>query len=502
MRKNYALLKQCLTALTLLIAVSVIIYSCKKGDKETSDVQHAVLRQWYQNNIVSKVNNDFTKLSPLWESTYINKQAKYTVYEIAFSNPSTMVLPFDTSNLADEAAKGNLRLLLFEDNNTRQIKFASYMYIENQNKQTFGKLHYKRLEKLNGKVIFYHQNGEMANGWVYENGKAILQLAPLKEAQFLKMRQGNGGLPGQKLMIGEGEDCRSVAVETFFYACVGATGHEACDWQSKGMSYITICRPTLTLGNNETTIDYLKLEDVGGEYWPPVDCNGDENGTAIYTEDCGCIGGNTGIESCGQKEIIDSLRGYPCAQKLLKKAPNLTNKIALLIKKTFNNGMDVNLKFTVDNTLKGTTVDGKASSFSGLANGSVGTYTIGINPDVLNNATQEYILVTLYHEALHAYFEQMRKTLTSAQFTSRFGNLASNGGRTLFREVNGHFEMGANNFLLGMRDAIIELNGSFNLARAYALAKGGVVLLNANDKTINEQERDVTKTGYTGTKCP
>lgn len=34
------------------------------------------------------------------------------------------------------------------------------------------------------------------------------------------------------------------------------------------------------------------------------------------------------------------------------------------------------------------------------------TYQIGINRDILNKSTKEYILVTLYHEDLQAYFAE------------------------------------------------------------------------------------------------
>jgi hypothetical protein len=70
------------------------------------------------------------------------------------------------------------------------------------------------------------------------------------------------------------------------------------------------------------------------------------------------------------------------------------------------------------------------------------------------------------------------------------------------QEANGHFETAANKFLTGMRNAITTFNTSYDVDRAYALARGGVVALDVADKYINDQERDTTKPGYTGTKCP
>jgi hypothetical protein len=202
------------------------------------------------------------------------------------------------------------------------------------------------------------------------------------------------------------------------------------------------------------------------------------------------------------KDIIDSLRGYPCAQDLLRKLPNLRTQIAILIKNTFAVNDNINITFKVNSSLAGTTVDGRTIPPTAFVPGITDEETVELNPDILKNASKEYILVTLYHEALHAYFNKMKNQLSPTEFTNRFGNISVNGGRTLFTEVDGHFEMAASNYLNGLRDVIRTFNPNYDIGRAYILAQAGIVQLSPSNKTINEQERDTTKPGFTGTKCP
>ena len=42
----------------------------------------------------------------------------------------------------------------------------------------------------------------------------------------------------------------------------------------------------------------------------------------------------------------------------------------------------------------------------------------------------------------------------------------------------------------------------FDIARGAALAQGGIIFINVSDASINAQERDTSKPGNTGTKCP
>ena len=69
----------------------------------------------------------------------------------------------------------------------------------------------------------------------------------------------------------------------------------------------------------------------------------------------------------------------------------------------------------------------------------------------------------------------------------------------MFVPLNGHFELAANKYLTGLKESIISFSSNYDVGRADALARGGIVELSTSDYNINNQERDTTKPGYTGT---
>lgn len=62
--------------------------------------------------------------------------------------------------------------------------------------------------------------------------------------------------------------------------------------------------------------------------------------------------------------------------------------------------------------------------------------------------------------------------------------------------------MSYHNYVKGLKDVIMKFNTSFSEDRVWALAKAGIILSLSEEKAINDQERDTTKSGFTGTKCP
>ena len=341
---------------------------------------------------------------------------------------------------------------------------------------------------------------------MYVEGKIAKRLSASNKEAYLSSMQhfdlieksGSGvNSRGEKIMNTPAVICYTTPVFIYGQSCVGVDGYLQCTTYLASVVYTEICEG----GGSNDDGGYVPPHG-GGVTDPYIDCNGDRYGTAIRSVECGCIGGNTGITNCEQKTIIDSLRGYPCAQDLLRKFPTLRTEIANLVKNTFSANDNINVTFKVNVTLAGTTTDGRTIAPTGYVPGIADEETVELNPDVLKYATKEYILVTLYHEALHAYFNKMKHQLSPTEFTNRFGTISVNGGRTLFPEVDGHFEMAANNYLNGLRDVIRAFNPNFDITRAYSLAQAGVVQLSPANRAINDQERDTRQTGYTGTKCP
>ncbi|WP_229676824.1 SprT-like domain-containing protein, partial [Pedobacter psychrotolerans] len=150
----------------------------------------------------------------------------------------------------------------------------------------------------------------------------------------------------------------------------------------------------------------------GGGGTPYFDCAGVKNGKAIESP-CGCIGGTTGLESCGQKVDID-----PEARQCLK---DIKAKLEVLGMK--NTALSTGLISEVLNSLNLS----KGSNFNAIINeavlskGIVAETTLITNPNswgsqgyvskitfntsVLNTATDLKLVATMMHEYIHAYFD-------------------------------------------------------------------------------------------------
>jgi hypothetical protein len=488
-----------------ILLMLLIIGSCKK-DYQNGEIPEQEpnnkLQQWYNASLKVADQNTFSNLKPVWKTTYAAQVGEQIVYEVEFASPEKFIVKSadnvrsisgGVENLDMEVHRHNVKLLLFEDALTGDIRNAAYMAIESNVSANFGSLHYKDLGNFTGKVYFHHFNGKLSNGWVYQNGKIISQLSNITKAQY-DYEQKFAAQGKQTNAI----TCYTSYADNYMYVCVYINGYyNDCRWQYAGSSYYSACSFT----------EPSSIGDVngsGGGYTDqPLepDCAGVLGGTAYIDLNCNeCIGGTTGKTSC-TKDIIDSLKNYTCAQALLKQLPTLKNDIAQLIKKTFGVSDVKNIIFKADSTLIGTAKDGTHYSFPNYVSGVTTEQRVGLNPDILNYGTKEYILVTMYHEALHAYFAYKKQELGSVVFANQFSGLTVNGGRLLFVEKNGHFEMAASNYLLGLRDAILSFNKTMDPDVALALAKAGIVQLTQGESTTNANERDVRKGLYSGTKC-
>ncbi len=459
MNENYAYkLGTTLACLTLFLLI--FLYSCKK-EIEQSSADRLKLEEWYKANVKPNDDNDFIKNLPLWNRIYINHQDKLTIYEIELANPQALVMTVNTNTLKQQANKSNLRLLLFEDNVTKKIKYGSYMYIENENGQDVEQLHYKQMLQLNGRVVFYHLSGHMANGWIYEKGKPLMQIATTTEKHYLQMRQDKRGSTGaEKLMNAGDQECNSSRVDAYFWGCIGTSGVTTCGWHFKETKYITICR-AITFSGDETTIDYLAPPDYGG-YWPAnIDCNGDENGSAFYTEECGCIGGNTGVQSCAN--ITDKIKDKCLDSVWVKINGNLDSKIANILKNTFGTSDKINFKIVDGN------IDGGYSAKTEVVIDKVNSdgihvfdVKVTLNKNTLPSASQEFIATTMVHEIMHAYFDS-QKTYYTQQFQQ-------------------HRNM-AENYIDDLKNAVQSIYSSLDDKAAYALILNGFGDIFKNDLT-------------------
>ena len=197
--------------------------------------------------------------------------------------------------------------------------------------------------------------------------------------------------------------------------------------------------------------------------------------------------------------IKDSLTN-PCAKALLAQAPNLNNDIAKILRETFGTSDKFNI--TVSNKY----LIGATGSYNGQKNGDVINCDIFLDDNMLKTATQEYILVTLYHEVLHAFFDVERNRLGEEEFKQKslsvretYLPIGNGDQERRYLLMNDHSKF--NSFIETLAQSILSFNRSFPLEKARALAKEGIVekymLSSTEENFINEQ-----KGGNGGSKCP
>ncbi|WP_333578058.1 hypothetical protein [Sphingobacterium sp.] len=196
------------------------------------------------------------------------------------------------------------------------------------------------------------------------------------------------------------------------------------------------------------------------------------------------------------KEIIDSLQGYPCAQAILAKIPNLENKISKWLNDVFKNNTDFKITFRVDANLAGTNEDANHTSSGTIYSQK---HIISMNPDILSNSSKEYIAATMFHEALHGFLNFEFARLATENKSEQFGILYSGwlpqnvGSQRKF--VKNHATFGTQ--LDELAAAIQSFNPNMSPYDAMALAKGGVVNIDGVETSVNKSHRS----GNAGTLC-
>jgi len=328
-------------------------------------------------------------------------------------------------------------------------------------------LHYADYKEFTGVVDFYSLDGDLVNGWNLQKGKVTGSRKPGAPRTTSPIRN-------QKLMnVLPPEDCTTREDQRWRNLCntvypIPGTSGEPVTTCRQEMYYVTVV---------------LSCPDGGGtgEYTPP-------GGT-----------GGTPDPNNPSPNIMDSLAAYPCPQGLVQTMPTIKSEIANKINTLFGRNETMNILFVADASLVGTSTDGQLKSYAGTT--TAGTFKIALNPDVLNKASKEFILVTLYHEALHAYLAYKKMTLTPTQYSAQFSGYNVNGGRLLMAQDPAHWPMAYTNFVSGLASTVKSFNSNYDQSRADALAAGGITILSTAQATINAQERDTTVPGYTGTTC-
>lgn len=122
---------------------------------------------------------------------------------------------------------------------------------------------------------------------------------------------------------------------------------------------------------------------------------------------------------------------------------------------------------------------------------------------MLQNATKEYILATMYHEVVHAYLNSELNRLGQQQFEIEYPKIIIDhtsivdavGGQLIvnvFRYYPDHQEAAA--YIDTLHDILISYNPNLSPKTASSLSKSGMVDLTPEEMEINSRERGIDKT--------
>ena len=223
----------------------------------------------------------------------------------------------------------------------------------------------------------------------------------------------------------------------------------------------------------------------------------------------------TKVKMDGGDNIINELKN-PCAKALLDQAPNLNNDIARLMRNTFGTNNNINVIFKEKNSLRGTTTSGETTRLK--SSESIIDIEIGLNPDILNSATKEYILATMYHEVIHAFLRVELAKLGESAFYKKYPNSFIHNGTGLLEYnekgvikyipyskiefvIGDHFQLEP--FINNLANAIQSFNPNMPTEVTKALAKVGIIQqkdLSPKEIEYNFNEK-VGNNNKIGTKC-
>ncbi|WP_234300226.1 hypothetical protein [Elizabethkingia bruuniana] len=212
-----------------------------------------------------------------------------------------------------------------------------------------------------------------------------------------------------------------------------------------------------------------------------------------------------------QKIDYEQLKDFPCAYALAQQLTNekIGGDLARLLKETFGANERVNINFISSNSeFLGKTTSG-GFRFIGDANNFNGN--VYLNKETLSNATQNFLLATLYHEVVHGYLYYELNRLGESQFNIKYPEMESydvklGDGTTIKKFLfigpdQNHNRMGP--FISGIEQAVLNFDPSYPANRAEALAMGGLIAPNSlppGYNSIDSHEAEGS-TAAMGKKC-
>ncbi|RZK55435.1 MAG: hypothetical protein EOO91_14115 [Pedobacter sp.] len=254
-RSNYIRLLPCENLrlyLLLTFVIAIIIGSCKKDSnfsakEPTIDVSN--LKLWYNQILPTIENKDnwLNRLSPNWETIQYFDNNLERIYEIDLNNPDKIFAAaneVDVKKIELFESRSLLKLIIFENKLDNKLNAAIMELVAfERNTVELEQLHYKSYQTFSGAVNFYEVNGQLANGWLYTNGKIIAKAG--KEVDLSKISLDNNAVTAKgKVMLAAagGIECGTRSVPHWRQECTTIGGSDGNGWGYDGGVVVTTCR--------------------------------------------------------------------------------------------------------------------------------------------------------------------------------------------------------------------------------------------------------------------
>ena len=487
-----------LIQLCIFAWISLLFHSCKKDlllPQAPSQTLLARTKLFYNQQLLSlelkarqlqgtSVQNNTTrprkKPSPIWEQALVEKT----------SDGKTMVtVPFAKFKI-DSKSLDYTRKFTFSESNGEIVDgqivevYGSPEVIANRGAELIGQTGGQDVAGFTGAILSYSLDYKYKQGKYYQDGHArkgsiyIDAKLPDTAAQRLQATVSSGQKPissnkilslkpsniiaSTRPVMEDGQNC-----EHYYWVYI-----EKDNWgnvvyiEVLGYAY-SVCTPTQDPIEPGGYVDYY------------IDCAGVRDGSA-YNSDCGCIGGTTGRTEC-PRDTTNHVTN-PCINAGLLKAlgKNVKSQIKSLMTSTFLANSEINLEFSSSPfPASGSSANADAITTQWNLSNPL-SQQIAFNENILPNKSEEYIVATVYHEVLHAYF----------------ANLFSIDQQGKFIVPQDHEYMASNYINMLSRD-LMNLYPNLSETEAWALSWGGLertnlyTLLNVNQKgtiySINTQ---------------
>lgn len=458
-----------------------------------------------------KDNQEFPFQEETIKSTISLQEAQDFLSQRKNENEDFFLFPdwktFTKENIASEHSYAQVKTQVFTPDTEGELLFlkvkdtlSSYLLVSKVDKEN------PAIER----IFFFTSEGVLVDGYMFEDGELTHSMLPVRLAGYrigercreIQREARKKGLPEANFPCYDLDDVVVVYKrEKNPTKCKNITGKSgSCEASLLDFMYKWYdCLPDdidcLDRKISENTSDFRKLmreimarrRSTGGKG----------------------SGGNK------HEERIDSIyhdfKNYRCANQLVNELPRLNNRIANLVKKTFQADGRINIRFEAKKL--NDNIDGKVLPHSKsvmIDNELYAEQYIAINKDILAKSSKEYILVTMYHEALHAYLNTQQTILGDVEFNRKYPNIEqvylpfdkTERVKKYKIKQGDNYHGDVAHFIKELAQAIISFNPKIPIEEAYVMAKVGIVEdihFSEQEKRINEEHRNGS--AKNGTKC-